>query len=244
MENAREEQLRRVEHMNRTRRPVPFEVRSQISKGIWDKLKAKPSAEEMARRARIGWKRSPVGSRISTKGEPKSTETKKRMSNAALLRKESMAERASGPKTPEWRFGQAERVRLGVSGYRLSKRSVFTDRLGRVHRMRSVWEVLTAFWLDQRDYAWDYEPVSLRLQDGSAYLPDFRLASGKFLEVKGYSDPTSMEKVKQARLMGHRVQLLDEKMLRRLGVLSLLKSPEWKAVCTFTTSKRQPKTST
>jgi hypothetical protein len=200
---------------------------------------------EMARRARIGhehWRRS--GRPWPTRGVPKSAETRRRMSEAALARRSDMSRRASGPKSPKWRLEQAERVRLGISGFRLSRRGAYTDRLGRTHRMRSVWESLLAAWLDRRGYHWDYEPVALSLPDGFAYLPDFRLEGGRFLEVKGYMDATSMRKVTQARAMGHRVLLLNKRALERLGVLQLRRSPKWRAAWMYSTSRRPRRTST
>lgn len=92
---------------------------------------------EIKRRAQAS-----VPSRKGINQGPKSLETRKNMSIAALARRESMSQRAKGPKSPEWRLGQAERVRTGITGYRMSVKSTFTDRRGRQYRMRSLWEVL------------------------------------------------------------------------------------------------------
>lgn len=178
------------------------------------------------------------------RGRPKSEETRRRMSVYALAHREEMARRASGPKSPAWRLAQAERARLGISGFRLSKRQAFLDQRGRTFRMRSIWEVLLAKWLDSRGYLWDYEPLAISLLDGSAYLPDFRLEDGRFLEVKGYAEPAGMRKVALARGMGYRIIVLSGRALRRLGVLGLRRSNSWeKADAGYTTSRRTRLTS-
>lgn len=52
---------------------------------------------------------------------------------------------------------------------------------------RSSWEVAFARFLDGLGTAWEYEPETFKLSDGSRYTPDFRvhLPSGSlFVEVK------------------------------------------------------------
>ena len=59
------------------------------------------------------------------------------------------------------------------------KRWEFTDQLERTFLMRSSWEVLTAWWLDQQGLSWDYELVSYELSSRTErgkprhYTPDF-----------------------------------------------------------------------
>jgi hypothetical protein len=124
------------------------------------------------------------------------------------------------PKSREWRRKAAERVKNGVAGFRLSKRGAYTDRKGRTYRMRSEWERETARWLDARGYGWEYEPEVISLPSGAAYLPDFRLSDGRFIEVKGYFSPEDRAKVAETRAMGYRVPVWTGPKLKRLGVLS------------------------
>jgi hypothetical protein len=67
---------------------------------------------------------------------------------------------------------------------------------------------------------WDYEPLVLRLPSGQAFLPDFRLSGGRFIEVKGYVTEADRVKIAQARAVGHRVLFWTGKKLLRLGILS------------------------
>jgi hypothetical protein len=122
-------------------------------------------------------------------------------------------------RTPEVVFKIAEGVRKGLSGFKLSKKGYYTDRHGRKFYMRSSWEILVAIWLDRRRYNWEYEPETLALSGGLAYIPDFRLDDGRLLEVKGYLSPKAKEKIVAARSMGYHVVLLDRTFLQRLRVL-------------------------
>ena len=160
---------------------------------------------------------------------PRSEKTKRRMSEVALLKRAEMTRRAKmrGPYTPEWRMARSEDARTGKAGFRLSKKSVFIDRKGRSFRMRSVWEVLLARWLDKRVCNWDYEPFSIALTNGRVYIPDFQLESGKLLEVKGYFTSSDKMKIELARGMGYRVQILNRALLERLKVLNSRGSPLW-----------------
>jgi hypothetical protein len=171
------------------------------------------------------------------KGVPKSTQTRERMSAYATAHRDEMARRASGPKSPEWRLGAAERVRLGIAGFRTSKRGPFKDRKGRTFNMRSEWERLVAAYLDRRGYNWDYEPFSIPTADGSAYLPDFVLASGTIIEVKGYYPPEARAKTEAVRASGYRVVLFDGKALRRLGILTSAGSKSYREEFKSTTSR-------
>jgi hypothetical protein len=131
-----------------------------------------------------------------------------------------MGRRAKGPKSAQFRLDRAEDVRNGIAGYRCSKRGAFTDRKGRTFNMRSEWERATAAWLDEKWYNWDYEPVSLSLPSGRAYVPDFRLENGWFLEIKGYFSPVDREKIAEARAAGHRAMVWGAEELYARGVLS------------------------
>src|SRR3954464_6960103 len=59
-------------------------------------------------------------------------------------------------------------------------------------RFRSRLEAKWAFFFDQLQIAWEYEPDGFQLQDGTRYLPDFYLpkfASGVYVEIKPEGDP-------------------------------------------------------
>ena len=178
------------------------------------------------------------------RGRAKSEETRRRMSAHALSRRAEMARRASGPKSPEFRAARAEDVRTGVSGFRVSKREPFVDRKGRRFPMRSEWERLAARWMDARELDWDYEPFVLKLPSGLAYLPDFKLADGRLVEVKGYMSPTCWQKIREARLIGYRVLIWDEPELKRLGILSSSGLKRFREAAGSTTSRPRPRTST
>jgi hypothetical protein len=122
-------------------------------------------------------------------------------------------------RTPEVIFKIAEGVRLGLSGFKLSKKGWVVDKLGREFYMRSTWEVLVANWLDEHDYIWDYEPETLMLDNGFGYIPDFRLSDGRLLEVKGYLTQKGREKIAGAERMGYRVVLINKRFLQKLGIL-------------------------
>lgn len=189
--------------------------------------------------------RSAKGRPSGLKGVPKSAETRAAMSAAAFARRESMSERAKGPKSPEFRLARAEDVRNGVSGFRLSKRGAYTCRKGRTFNMRSEWERLTAAYFDRKGWDWDYEPFSIPLPDGSAYVPDFRLtASGLLVEVKGYMSPSCEEKINQARLAGYAVVVYDKARLEKSGVLTSSGLKEYRETSKSSTSRPRRVTST
>lgn len=122
-------------------------------------------------------------------------------------------------RTMELRLKVSEDVRNGVCGFRVSKWNTYQDRKGRPFHFRSSWELLVAVWLDEKCYDWEYEPKPIVLTNGSVYLPDFELADGRLLEVKGYLSSTAWEKIVLVRGMGRRLLLLDKKFLKRMGLL-------------------------
>lgn len=59
-------------------------------------------------------------------------------------------------------------------------------------RFRSRLEAKWAFFFDQLQIAWEYEPDGFQLQDGTRYLPDFYLpkfSRGVYVEIKPEGDP-------------------------------------------------------
>jgi predicted nuclease of restriction endonuclease-like RecB superfamily len=88
------------------------------------------------------------------------------------------------------------------------------------HKMRSSWEVAYAKWLDSNGIAWEYEPV-FQLSDGRMYTPDFKLASGTIVEIKGYfrEDAAIKWQMFCDEYSHIEKQLLMKKDLRLMGVL-------------------------
>jgi len=98
------------------------------------------------------------------------------------------------------------KIRKGAFGAR--KRIPWTDALGRRFRMRSTWEIATAYWLDQAGVAWDYEveAYSVNLEGGKTanYTPDFWTYDdqgelAQVIDVKGAARKSQIEKI---RLLG------------------------------------------
>ena len=85
------------------------------------------------------------------------------------------------------------------------KRVEYLDARGRLHRMRSSWEVRYARHLDAIGARWDYEPDRLLLSTGKTYVPDFRIGD-VYVEIKGRH--WSSSKPKQAQRDGHRVRII------------------------------------
>lgn len=64
---------------------------------------------------------------------------------------------------------------------------------------RSTYEARFAKALDRRNWAWVYEPRRFRLT-GTSYLPDFFVPAMKcYVEIKGWFDPNSKEKIRLFR---------------------------------------------
>jgi very-short-patch-repair endonuclease len=110
--------------------------------------------------------------------------------------------------------------------------------------MRSLWEVLTAEYLDNLKVDWEYEPEVIKLSTGG-YLPDFVLKNGKvIIEVKGYFSEKDQERVSELKQLGYKIVIYNQKKLKTLNILtsSTLKfSKELKKSGTF---RPRQKTST
>ena len=65
---------------------------------------------------------------------------------------------------------------------------------------RSNWEANYARILNYLDIAWQYEYISFELENGKSYTPDFKLSDKKFVEIKGFYDDDSLEKIDGFRL--------------------------------------------
>ena len=74
-------------------------------------------------------------------------------------------------------------------------------------KMRSLWEVIYATWLDTLGLSWQYEPERFELSDGRPYTPDFKVESPfgpAFVELHRFTkikpgDERKIEKLKLAQ---------------------------------------------
>jgi hypothetical protein len=60
---------------------------------------------------------------------------------------------------------------------------------------RSAWEANYARVLNYKNIKWEYEPTTFDLSDALTYTPDFKLEDGTFVEVKGWWQEKSKQKV-------------------------------------------------
>jgi len=61
---------------------------------------------------------------------------------------------------------------------------------------RSNWEANYARILNNLQIDWQYEASSFLLSNGKYYIPDFKLSENKYVELKGWWDNDSKEKIK------------------------------------------------
>jgi hypothetical protein len=60
---------------------------------------------------------------------------------------------------------------------------------------RSNWEANYARILNEQKISWEYEPETFSLSNGLTYTPDFKIAPNKYVEIKGWYDNDSKEKI-------------------------------------------------
>lgn len=60
---------------------------------------------------------------------------------------------------------------------------------------RSNWEANYARILNEQSISWQYEPETFELSNGTTYTPDFKIGDKKFVEIKGWYDNDSKEKI-------------------------------------------------
>lgn len=121
------------------------------------------------------------------------------------------------PKSAEWKRKHAERLRAGISGYKTSRRMPYERSDGRRIIFRSEWEWLTAQYFDQNGIAWEFEPAVLQI-GSDTYLPDFQLADGRYIEVKGYFPLEQRAKMERFKAV-YAIEVWDEGKLKELGIL-------------------------
>lgn len=87
--------------------------------------------------------------------------------------------------------------------------------------MDSSWEVKVARYLDDNSIDWNYGSIAFPLDEKRSYRPDFVLASGVVIEVKGYWRPENKAKFDQWRALYPNVtaEVWDKPKLKSLGIL-------------------------
>lgn len=103
----------------------------------------------------------------------------------------------------------------------------YDDRLGKIWRMRSTWEVRFAKYLDELCVNWNYEERSFDVMPKRTYTPDFWIRDGNknlicVVDVKGLFRPLSKKKTALFKQLypEYPFLLLDERLLRELGILN------------------------
>lgn len=88
-------------------------------------------------------------------------------------------------------------------------------------RMDSSWEVKTAKYLDDNGIAWTYGVTIFMLSETRSYRPDFTLADGSIIEVKGYWRAKNKLKFEEwVQKYPHiKYEIWDKAKLKSLGLL-------------------------
>ena len=74
-------------------------------------------------------------------------------------------------------------------------------------RMRSLWEVRAAEFMDGIGIGWEYEPERFVLGDRT-YTPDFRLETGHYVEIKGWFHERHRETIRRFREAYPKLELI------------------------------------
>jgi hypothetical protein len=119
-----------------------------------------------------------------------------------------------------WAEGKASsRVGTGRRGKRAD--------LGNV-AFRSTWEANVARVLNACGVGWQFEPERFALSSGSTYAPDFRLANGIYIEVKGYWRKEARERFETFRReYPVTVHVIDERVYRSMEARWSRLIPTW-----------------
>jgi hypothetical protein len=108
-----------------------------------------------------------------------------------------------------------------------SKQVIYTDSKGRIHKLKSGWELKVANLLDKQNKEWDYEkqyyPITYVDNNGQikqgTYIPDF-FVDDEIWEVKGYWRKDARLKF-GAFLLAYptlKVKLFQREQLKELGI--------------------------
>lgn len=96
------------------------------------------------------------------------------------------------------------------------------------YTFKSTWEYKAALMLDRLGYNWKYEELTFKINDTSAYTPDFVIYDSnnepyKIIEVKGYFWPASLIKFNKFKELypQFKVALWTKEVLKNTGILDI-----------------------
>jgi hypothetical protein len=93
---------------------------------------------------------------------------------------------------------------------------------GKTYNFRSSWELAFARWLDRIGTRWEYEPATVKLQDGRRYTPDFRVyppgVDYVWVEIKGVRR-YGAEKFQAFRALGYYAIMLGDEEIRAVQAM-------------------------
>ena len=93
---------------------------------------------------------------------------------------------------------------------------------GKTYNFRSSWELAFARWLDRIGTRWEYEPATVKLQDGRRYTPDFRVyppgVDCVWVEIKGVRR-YGTEKFQAFRALGYYAIMLGDEEIRAVQAM-------------------------
>jgi hypothetical protein len=94
---------------------------------------------------------------------------------------------------------------------------------------RSNWEANYARILNEQKIAWKYEPETFQLSNGTSYTPDFKIDENKFIELKGWYDNDSKQKIELflKEYPQYELDLIGETEYYSLRNLFKHKIPKW-----------------
>lgn len=94
---------------------------------------------------------------------------------------------------------------------------------------RSNWEANYARILNEQKIQWSYEPETFNLSNGRTYTPDFKIDEKKFVELKGWYDNDSKEKIELfcKEYPQYELDLIGEVEYHLLRTLFKHKIPNW-----------------
>jgi hypothetical protein len=94
---------------------------------------------------------------------------------------------------------------------------------------RSNWEANYARILNEQNISWQYEPETFELSNGTTYTPDFKIGDNKFVEIKGWYDNDSKEKISlfMKEYPHYELDLIGEREYYSLRSLFKHKIPTW-----------------
>jgi hypothetical protein len=94
---------------------------------------------------------------------------------------------------------------------------------------RSNWEANYARILNEQKIPWQYEPETFDLSNGTSYTPDFKIGENKFVELKGWYDNDSKQKIELflKEYPQYELDLIGETEYYSLRNLFKSKIPNW-----------------